>query len=815
VSPVEASTAILVHLRDAWNDTLAAGHDEWRLERQAIVLTVPASFDEEARELTLEAARAAGLGEPTLLEEPLAAFYAWLSVVSRGFPGLSEVQGSPVFADGDLVLVCDVGGGTTDFSLIRVERRASTFERTAVGEHLLLGGDNLDLALARHLESRLGPPSLTLVQRLALRRSAASAKERLLSDPALDRVDITVLGSGRTVVGGTRKVEARREDVLRLLLDGFLPLVDGDAEPARDRHSALREMGLPYADDPAITRHLAAFLRSAAAPSAVLFNGGFFTPAIARERILENLARWHGGGGSWKPRVLENPNPAAAVALGAAAYALAKRGEGPRVRAGSARSYYVGLGGPDAGRAVCILPRGTEEGATLDLSGRNFLVSANRPVVFPLYSSTTRADALGAVIGVEESALHLHAPLSTVLRFGRKRHVELEVGLSATYTETGTLQVECASRTTEHRWRLRFFTRDVQSRAMTAESGFGRIQDRAQPNAAPGEGAETSEADVPEDRLAAAKRAIEDVFGPSSATSDARPQDLPARLETTIGFGKHAWPLGVIRALADTLLAVASGRRRSARHEARWLNLAGFCLRPGFGAPLDDWRVGETRTLYMEGLAFASDVQCQAEWIVLWQRIAGGLQAGQQHELYQRYATVVDVRAGRRAPRVNAQVQREAWRLLASLERLAAGERVKLGETLLARLEKEPTNSAYLWSIGRLGARTPAYGAVTAVVPATRAEAWLERLLSRKALSTEAAAAAVEIGGRCDDPLRDISEEARARAMEPLAAAGFPEEAASMERIRARDSRPSVQVFGEALPAGLRLAGEPTKGSGD
>jgi hypothetical protein len=311
--------------------------------------------------------------------------------------------------------------------------------------------------------------------------------------------------------------------------------------------------------------------------------------------------------------------------------------------------------------------------------------------------------------------------------------------------------------------------------------------------------------EVPEDRVAAAKAAIEDVFGPSNATSEARPEDLPGRLETTMGFGKHAWPLAVIRALADALLALAPGRRRTARHEARWLNLAGFCLRPGFGAPLDDWRVGETRAVYLEGLAFPSDLQCQAEWMVLWQRIAGGLKAGQQHDLYQRHATIVDVRAGRRAPRVNAQVQREAWRLLASLERLAAGERVKLGETLLARIEKDPANNSYLWSIGRLGARTPAYGAVTAAVPSARAEAWLERLLSLKVLSLEVAGAIAEIGGRCDDPLRDVGEDARVRAMERLEAAGFTDEAASMARIRPRESRPSLQLFGEALPAGLRL----------
>jgi hypothetical protein len=253
-SPVEASTRYLAHLRDAWNHTMAAGDDELRFERQDIVLTVPASFDEEARELTVKAARDAGFQKLTLLEEPLAAFYAWIVARRRSLKRYLK--------DGDLVLICDVGGGTTDFSLIRVQivRGEIKFERIAIGEHLLLGGDNVDLALARRVMEKLGNPKLSLRQQNALRRQCCAAKEKLLSDGRLKRVPVNILGAGRSVVGGTLSAELTRQEVEEALIDGFLPLTDPGDLPARERRTGLRELGLPYASEPAVTKHLAAFL---------------------------------------------------------------------------------------------------------------------------------------------------------------------------------------------------------------------------------------------------------------------------------------------------------------------------------------------------------------------------------------------------------------------------------------------------------------------------------------------------------------------------------------------------------------------------
>ena len=797
VSPVEASASLLRHLRDAWNREVAAADQSSALELQRIVLTVPASFDQEARELTVQAARDAGLTALTLIEEPLAAFYAYIG--QHATAGALRRWVEAAGADEE-ILICDVGGGTTDFTTIRalVEEGAVRFERTAVGEHLLLGGDNLDLALARRIEARLGDRTLTLVQKLALRRSVAAAKERLLSSPAVDRLPITILGSGRALVGGALTAEITRDEVVAALAEGFLPLTAFEERPRAERRAGLLEIGLPYAADAAITRHLAAFLEAAARsdgrsslrrPDAVLFNGGFFTPALARDRVVEALARWFAPDGSWRPAVLENPNPAAAVAIGAAHYALVRERGGLRVRAGSARAYYIGLAAGHAEQGLCVLPRGAEEGSTFDVASEGLTVAANRPVSFPLLSTAARRDQPGDVVSLDEPDLHRHAPLATVLRYGkRSRHVELEVSLSASFTETGTLEVSCASRRSEHRWRLRFQLRG--ERAWDAPAA---------------EGPET-ESVVSPASLESARELVREVFARGSGLVE--PETLPARLEGALGYGRMAWDTQLARALADTLLEASDGRRRGARYEARWLNLLGFCLRPGFGAPADDWRIGRVRGVYVEGLLFPNDPQCQSEWAVLWQRVAGGLRAGQQRELYLRYATVLGVRPGGagKGKRVNPQVQRESWRLLASLEHLAASERELLGEALLDRLLRDRDNASYLWAIGRLGARVPAYGPLSAVVPADRAAAWIERLIAVAVLSPERASAVVQVGARTDDPLRDIPDDTRRQAVTRLTEGGFEAEAEPLRTPQPPGARNPLQVFGESLPPGLRTS---------
>jgi molecular chaperone DnaK (HSP70) len=814
VSPVDASARYLMHLREAWNATIASRDEAAAFERQSIVLTVPASFDEEARELTVEAARVAQLSTLTLLEEPIAAFYAWMAEQRRAI----------ALEDEEIALVCDVGGGTTDFSLIRVriEAGAPSFERVAIGDHLLLGGDNLDLALATIVERRIAAvrPAmrLAITQRLSLRRLCSAAKERMLGEATADRVPITVLGVGRSLIGDSITLDLTRDEV-EAALNEFLPLTRADEESGgRDRRAGLRELGLPYETDPAITRHLAAFLARSAAvlasdhravvmtagrrmirPDLVLFNGGFFTPPVARERIAQALAGWFGE----IPRLLATGNLEAAVAVGAATYARLRAGIGRTgflVKAGSGRAYYIALGAPrgaGAIAAVCVLARGTEEG-TEHTFDHPFSVVTNRPVSFLLYSSTTRPDRAGDIVSLDpDTDAREHAPLVTVLRFGRKsRHVELPVQLSVAFTEVGTLDVWCRSETTEHRWRLQFQVRSEAEETDGAEGATSKD--------------EPSEVVIADEAIGAAGALIRSLFERTSG--DVTPEDIVAQIERHFGYAKSAWPLGVIRQLADTLLEVADGRRQSAPLEARWLNLFGFCIRPGFGAAKDPWRITEARRVYTAGVSFASSIQNRVEWHVLWQRASGGFTAGQQRELAQRVMADLGL-AGAKAKKPNPQVERESWRLLASLERLDAATRVKIGDEVMRRLRRDEDNVSLLWSIGRLGARTPIYGPLTSVVPPSDVGRWLEELVANERSTPERFAAIVQIGALTGDSLRDLDEIVLNAARQGLRDAGVdPNQARPLYEIVMATFADTSRAFGEPLPNGLRLGDDASSG---
>ena len=870
ISPVDASARYLTHIREAWNATIAGGDDRLRLEHQRIVLTVPASFDEEARELTVEAAREAQFADLTLLEEPVAAFYAWIAEQYRSRS--SRARGAKRSRDGPLAservaLVCDVGGGTTDFSLIRfgLDAGAPTFERIAVGDHLLLGGDNVDLALAARVERRIveSHPGvrLAITQRAALRRMCSAAKERLLGDAAPDRMVVTVLGAGRTVIGAAMTADLTRDDV-QATLDEFLPVTaPGDIAIARDRRAGLRELGLPYETDPAITRHLAAFLARAAAgaasttadpsgaavgptivevagramvrPDLVLFNGGFFAPEAARDRLVQALAAWFGDA----PRVLTTSNLESAVAVGAATYARLRAGVGrslPMVKAGSGRAYYVGLRAArrdEATPAVCVVARGTEEGTDITLE-HPFTVATNQPISFALYSSTMRSDRAGDIVSLQpgdsstgsgssrstsrDDDAHEHAPLVTVLRYGKKsRQVELPVRLSVSLTEVGILELWCTSQVSDHKWRLHFQVRSESDDESDDQQ-------------------EGSDVAVPEELIVAAEGAIGSVFGsrdgegPTTSdqrltpndqrptTNDQRPtttaETLVAHIEQIIGFGKTAWPLAVMRRFADVLIAVAPGRRGSALLEARWLNLFGFCFRPGFGAAKDPWRIGEARKIYAAGLAFPGAIQNRVEWLVLWQRVAGGFSTGQQRELAQRVIGELGL-AGKKAARLNPQIERESWRLLASLERLEPAARVTAGDELMRRVRRDAGNASLLWAIGRLGARAPLYGPLNSVVPPQDAGRWVDALLSIKRITPELAAAVVQIAARVGDPLRDLDEEQLARARARLLEGGIESDALrALAEVVPASTFDANRVFGEPLPHGLRLEFSATPG---
>ncbi len=476
VSPLDASARYLAHLRDAWDHSVARGDPARALAAQRVTLTVPASFDAVARELTVEAARQAGLADVVLLEEPQAALYAWVDAM--GDRWRKEVH------PGDLVLVVDIGGGTTDFSLIAVVDRGGDLglERIAVGDHILLGGDNMDLALAHALAEKLAREGRKLDrwQLLALTHGARQAKEALFGDPTLPSAAVAVPGRGSSLVGGALSTELTRDELVRVLVDGFFPRVEVSAVPIAARRAGLTTLGLPYASDPAVTRHLAAFLTRHRAgltgasapvplageaflhPTAVLFNGGVTKAEPLVARLLEVAGGWLAAEGAPPPRVLPAADPDLAVARGAATYGRVRAGHGIRIRGGTARAYYVGVeaampavpGLPPPIRALCLAPMGMEEGTTADLPGEEMGLVVGEPVQFRLFASSNRREDRPGDAVEDETELEEGPPVETALPAdGRAAGEVVPVRLRAHVTEIGTLELECVDRGGKA-WRL-------------------------------------------------------------------------------------------------------------------------------------------------------------------------------------------------------------------------------------------------------------------------------------------------------------------------------------------------------------------------
>ncbi|MGE0869658.1 MAG: Hsp70 family protein [Kofleriaceae bacterium] len=460
VSPVNASARYLAHLRAAWDD---ANPDD-PADEQDVLVTVPASFDPVARELTVVAAREAGFDKVTLLEEPQAAFYAYLA--SRGEAWRKDL------AAGDVVLVCDVGGGTTDFSLIEVANQDGNLalERIAVGDHILLGGDNMDLALAAIAGKQLSDAGKMLdsMQQRALVHACRRAKEQLLGETPPSAVPISVLGRGSKLIGGTLKTELTREQAEAMLVDGFFPVVDADAHAQKRRAAGLREMGLPYAHDPAITRHLAEFLaRFGRMPTAVLFNGGVMKAAKLQARIVELLRSWCGR----DVRVLVGADLDLGVALGAAHYGQVRRGKGVRIRGGTARAYYIGIessmpaipGFAPPVKALCVAPQGLEEGSKVELPDDELAVVVGEVSNFRFFAAANRKDdQAGVLVDADAPGVAELDPVEKLVEAegDRKAGELVPVKLEAHVTEVGTLELWCVARDGQGRWKLEYSVRE-------------------------------------------------------------------------------------------------------------------------------------------------------------------------------------------------------------------------------------------------------------------------------------------------------------------------------------------------------------------
>ncbi|MFZ5830165.1 MAG: molecular chaperone DnaK, partial [Planctomycetota bacterium] len=746
------------------------------------------------------------------------------------------------------------------------------FHRVAVGEHLILGGDNFDLALAHYLEQKLAggapvrpgsgdsgatdgsdaldeqhaePRRLDPRQWATLSGRCRQVKEMMLGANAPPTWTIHLPGSGSRLLGGGLQIEITREEVEREVLEGFFPAVALEDRPAR-RRSGFQEFGLPYAPDAAITRYLAAFLTAhrfagdlephahdfdPARPDIVLFNGGVFESAAIRARLLGVIGQWFAEDGKpWSPVVLDNDRLDLAVARGAAYYGMVRRGEGVRIAAGLARTYYIGVeteGAKEqpypaasqpteaerlstaaelqrpaergAAHAVCLVPAGVEPGDDIELPGRRFDLLVSEPVEFPLYVSSTRlTDRPGEILPVDREQMTSLPPIRTVLQTRKRSDGEhIQVALHARLTEIGTLDLWCSEHEGRGSWRLQF---DIRSATQTDRVAHDATAER--------------EGFVDEATWQECARHIEATFGESASE---RPEDLVKRLSAATGMSRNAWPTSLCRRIWEALMEVEAGRRKSAVHEARWLNLLGFALRPGYGLAVDDWRVAETWRTLQGKFAHATSTVRGEGWI-LWRRIAGGLQAGQHLAIAEpllsptrslhRQLTTGKGRGGDVS--FTPQETAEVWRLLGSLELLPVERKIELGDMLLDMLPKrrmEPVRPAMTWAIGRLGARVPLYGPLNSVVPVEAADRWLMRLLDTASGDGAAYLALMQIARRTDDRYRDISQRRRENVLAWLSRESAPGHYATLvERGGSLDTEEQGLVFGESLPKGLRIA---------
>lgn len=766
------------------------------------------------RELTVQAAREAGLPRVVLLEEPQAAFYAWVHNHRDDW--------EQHVAEGQRILVCDIGGGTSDFSLIQVRRNEDgrvQFHRAAVGDHLLLGGDNLDLALAHLVEQKLGSRNLDARQWGQLTAACRHAKEVLLSENAPESVTVNIASGSSRLIGGSLQATLERAQVVQALIEGFLPDVIWGDEAQRSR-AGFQEFGLPYAADAAISRHLAGFLRAfakaadnasagdtdaanplLARPDLVLFNGGFFESPMLRSRVLEVLQKlFRPFAADWSPIVLRNERLDLAVAQGAAYFGMVRRGEGVRISAGLARAYYVAIEQSDGARAaLCLAAAGTEVSDQLQTIDREFKVRTWEPVEFPILVSGTRlSDRAGQLVDIIPEQLSSLPPIRTVLT-GRRRGETGEVSakLAVRLTEIGTLELWCLQTDGSRRWQLQFDVRAATQTDRVAHTGA----------------AERSGI-VEQELVQSASRVLAEIFGPDGHT---KPDETAGRLADAIGMPRGEWPPSLLRAIWNELLQLSEGRRRSAAHEARWLNLAGYCLRPGYGMAADDWRVEETWRA-ISGRILHATPACLAELRTLCRRISGGFSAGRQHQLAsavlpairQRYRQAITGR-GRAAPYASGNHEAaEIWRMLGSLELLELHLRRELGDMAMELIDRsgfEAVRTPLIWMLGRIGSRVPSYGPLNLILPAEIVAAWVEQLLkTANPAEHPVQLTLMQLARKTGDRFRDLPEHLRSKVL---------------GRLRSVDTRTSFLrlielggvleeeeaglVFGESLPAGLRL----------
>ena len=787
-SPVEASAQFLRYLRDIWNTVMAAKDPLLKFDNQQIVITVPASFDQDAQRLTLDAAGKAGYPRSVrLLEEPQAAFHAWLG----GHPENDALRTALGESDTEIIrhaLVCDVGGGTTDLTLFALtfsEGQPPRIERIAVSEHILLGGDNIDIALAHLLENRLRPDneSVSYAFRQRLVNRCRELKEKALA------TDSTETGSTYTVsytedheslFADTCEAKIGRDEIITLIHDGFFPFCEFE-EFFSIPSGGLRETGLPYANDPAVTHHIAHFLQGRPPVDMILFNGGTFTAPSLRQRVTELISRWQMGK---QPIILENGEPYFTVARGAARFGREiALGMSQLIHAGSSHGFYLEVN-PQQSKEntylVCMLPMGTDVETPCNVRKIDLHLLVNQPVEFKLYSTVKRnTDHIGQIIKYNDREFYLLPPLHTVARLDtgtKKLHsdtvpVELETRLNA----VGLLQVFLISAkkiiVPRQRWRLEFNIRAAADRRKSDTVAFPPLPDT-----------------IREDAF----RLLESDFDTT----------VFKRLETIAGSRRHTWSPTWLREFWKPLSQTISRRQKGDAYELAWLNAAGFFLRPGFGVTLDDFRIDQLWNIHELGLEYGSLKTVREQWYIMWRRVSGGLDSSRQCILYDEVRDLLQS---------NIKQAAEAFRMAASFELLSLDRKKELFTVLTEGITKKKPSlrPPYLWSLGRLLGRVSLYGGEQTTLPPSFVEECFSKMKnwnwSEPGMEYTATlfALASRKTGRKE---HDVSQTVRDGIVEKMQSTGVREELFRLViQVVPIETADFTAIYGEKLPVGISI----------
>jgi hypothetical protein len=801
ISPVTASALILAHLRAAWDERFAGQGPGFAFDAQDITITVPASFDAAAQRLTLLAARQAGYPDHVrLLEEPQAAFYAFLEQKAQGAESWTGETGVPRH-----ILVIDIGGGTSDFSLFeqdpREDQGASGIKRVAVSDHILLGGDNIDLAIAHLAETRLaaGEAGLSAAQWDHLIAQCRSLKERALGDGEAapeETLTVSIPGRGSGLFANTLSATMTRAELEDMILTGFFPECLSTDRPQRVS-GAVREWGLPYASDSAITRHLAAFLRDRPAVDAVLFNGGSLLAPRLRERLREQIGVWQDGRA---PQVLEATQLDLAVARGAAySGKLTRKGAG-RIEGGAARAVFVEAHSAaqddgDAARPtlICILPHGAPVGKLIELSDLDLHLRVNRPVRFQVYTSTRHeATKAGDVVELTPGAFHALPPLETVATAPEAAGDEstIPVVLNARINELGLLQLSCRSLAARipQSWPLEFNLRPPEGATAPVTALAGETQ---------------AEPEVPPAALAEAEQRIGAAFTqPLGKREKLTAPRLIESLEQILGRSKSDWTATLLRDLWTSLAAIQNTRAFSVEHEETWLILAGFLLRPGFGLTMDERRIEQLWRICDEGLQFPGK-RTKLQEYVLWRRVAGGLSQERQEAL---------LAAEKIFERKN--VPAELIRMIGAFERIGQDLKRELAERFIetvVELASEKKHCApYLAALGFLLTRTPFYAGPETIAPPTLVEKAYEafrRFDWKDAEFKEAQTLFLRAARAVDDRRLDLPGPLRSKIADRLEKCGIaPVKTERLRKVEPVQRAERLSFYGEAVPPGLILS---------